>query len=66
MAAGLLAYRDLCGDELRQATLVEFRGSNLSDAGSIPAISTMYDETFPYHWGKVSLLNSDIICAIFY
>ena len=26
--------------KLRQATLVEFRGSNLSDAGSIPAIST--------------------------
>ena len=24
----------------RQATLVDFRGSNLSDAGSIPAIST--------------------------
>jgi hypothetical protein len=27
-------------ESVRQATLVEFRGSNLSDAGSIPAIST--------------------------
>jgi hypothetical protein len=40
MAAGLLARRDPCGDDNRQATLVDFRGSNLSDAGSIPAIST--------------------------
>lgn len=27
-------------ESVRQATLVDFRGSNLSDAGSIPAIST--------------------------
>ncbi len=40
MAAGLPARRDPCGDYLRQATLVDFRGSILSDAGSIPAIST--------------------------
>src|SRR5512143_2349266 len=41
MAAGLPARRDPCGEQLRQATLVDFRGSNLSDAGSIPAISTL-------------------------
>ena len=41
MVTELPARRDLCDDKLRQATLVEFRGSNLSDAGSIPAISTM-------------------------
>jgi len=35
-----LARRELCDDKLRQATLVDFRGSSLSDAGSIPAIST--------------------------
>ena len=40
MVTELPARRDLCDDKLRQATLVEFRGSNLSDAGSIPAIST--------------------------
>jgi len=40
MAAGLLARRDPCGENIRQATLVDFRGSILSDAGSIPAIST--------------------------
>ena len=40
MVTGLPARRDPCDDKLRQATLVEFRGSNLSDAGSIPAIST--------------------------
>lgn len=27
-------------ESVRQTTLVDFRGSNLSDAGSIPAIST--------------------------
>src|ERR687891_743810 len=40
MVTGYPARRDPCDDKLRQATLVEFRGSNLSDAGSIPAIST--------------------------
>ena len=40
MVTGLPARRDPCDDKLRQATLVEFRGSILSDAGSIPAIST--------------------------
>ena len=40
MVTGLPARRDPCDDYFRQATLVEFRGSNLSDAGSIPAIST--------------------------
>lgn len=40
MVTGLPARRDPCDDKIRQATLVEFRGSNLSDAGSIPAIST--------------------------
>ena len=40
MVTGLPARRDPCDDKLRQATLVDFRGSNLSDAGSIPAIST--------------------------
>ena len=40
MVTELPARRDLCDDYLRQATLVDFRGSNLSDAGSIPAIST--------------------------
>jgi len=40
MVTELPARRDLCDDQLRQATLVDFRGSNLSDAGSIPAIST--------------------------
>ena len=52
MAAELLARRDLCGDKLRQATLVEFRGSNLSDAGSIPAISTIHNGTFPLLLGE--------------
>lgn len=32
--------RDLCDDHLRPTTLVDFRGSNLSDPGSIPGIST--------------------------
>ena len=40
MVTGLPARRDPCDDKFRQATLVEFRGSILSDAGSIPAIST--------------------------
>jgi hypothetical protein len=40
MVTELPARRDLCDDYIRQATLVDFRGSNLSDAGSIPAIST--------------------------
>jgi len=40
MVTGLPARRDPCDDKLPQATLVDFRGSNLSDAGSIPAIST--------------------------
>ena len=43
MVTGLPACRDPCDDTpygSRQATLVDFRGSNLSDAGSIPAIST--------------------------
>ena len=40
MVTGKLARRDPCDDKLRQATLVDFRGSILSDAGSIPAIST--------------------------
>src|SRR5512144_737040 len=40
MVTGYPARRDPCDDKLRQATLVDFRGSNLSDAGSIPAIST--------------------------
>jgi len=30
-----------CGDKPQPATLVDFRGSSLSDAGSIPAISTL-------------------------
>jgi DNA-binding PadR family transcriptional regulator len=38
---GVLVGRDLCDDEPRPTTLVDFRGSNLSDAGSIPAISTI-------------------------
>ena len=46
MVTGLPARRDPCDDTLRQATLVEFRGSNLSDAGSIPAIST--EQIAPY------------------
>lgn len=41
MVTGLPARRGVCGDDERQATLVDFRGSNLSDAGSIPAISTL-------------------------
>ena len=36
----LPARRDLCDETLRQATLVDFRGSSLSDPGSIPGIST--------------------------
>src|SRR5262245_23037447 len=36
----VLAGRDLCDDEPRPATLVDFRWSNLSDASSILAIST--------------------------
>ena len=35
------AGRMTCGDEPQPATLVDFRGSSLSDAGSIPAISTV-------------------------
>src|SRR5574339_324121 len=44
MVTGLLARRDPCDDMpygSRQATLVDFRGSNLSDRGSIPRISTI-------------------------
>lgn len=41
MVTGLPARRDPCDDYHRQATLVDFRGSSLSDAGSIPAISTL-------------------------
>jgi len=40
MVTGNFACRDPCDDKIQQATLVDFRGSNLSDAGSIPAIST--------------------------
>ena len=40
MVTELPARRDLCDDYLRQATLVDFRGSSLSDPGSIPGIST--------------------------
>jgi len=46
MVTGLPARRDVCDDDKRQATLVEFRGSNLSDAGSIPAISTFFIARF--------------------
>jgi len=45
MVTGLPARRDPCDDKLPQATLVDFRGSNLSDAGSIPAISTKLSST---------------------
>ena len=56
MVTGLPARRDPCDDKLRQATLVEFRGSNLSDAGSIPALSTkQIDPQF----------NCGSICLIF-
>lgn len=41
MVTGLLARRDPCDDTLQQATLVDFRGSSLSDPGSIPGISTL-------------------------
>ena len=41
MVTELPARRDLCDETLRQATLVDFRGSSLSDPGSIPGISTM-------------------------
>ena len=41
MVTELPARRDLCDEKLRQATLVDFRGSSLSDPGSIPGISTM-------------------------
>jgi len=34
-----------CGNEPQPATLVDFRGSILSDAGSIPAISTFQKRT---------------------
>src|SRR5260221_7965307 len=40
MVTELPARRDLCDEKLRQATLVDFRGSSLSDPGSIPGIST--------------------------
>ena len=40
MVTELPARRDLCDDKPRQATLVDFRGSNLSDASSNLAIST--------------------------
>jgi hypothetical protein len=46
MVTELPARRDLCDDYLRQATLVDFRGSNLSDAGSIPAISTIQKTSY--------------------
>src|SRR5512141_2115230 len=40
MVTELPARRDLCDEKPRQATLVDFRGSSLSDPGSIPGIST--------------------------
>jgi DNA-binding PadR family transcriptional regulator len=50
MVTGLPARRDPCDDKLRQATLVDFRGSNLSDAGSIPAISTKMSSSRAGHF----------------
>ena len=46
MVIELPARRDLCDDKLRQATLVDFRGSSLSDPGSIPGISTTITRRF--------------------
>lgn len=45
MVTELPARRDLCDDKIRQATLVDFRGSSSSDPGSIPGISTVKRDT---------------------
>ena len=42
MAAGQVCWLGDLWRHAQPATLVDFRGSSLSDAGSIPAISTKY------------------------
>ena len=65
MVTGLPARRDLCDDKLRQATLVDFRGSSLSDPGSIPGISTHVRSAVPadrIFYPLTNMSTTDIIC----